>query len=484
MKKSLISLTRIILIVATLIASCVIINQPVQADAGPGPDPTISGVGPYQPRKTNVQMLSETVIIELPSSSQTPNQDKIQFNVKASFTMQNQSEIEETMQVIFPLTRPDTPWDNGRYDIVSSSFAVKVNGQAMPITEITTPSEMTTSPYTPSSDGKFYPDVRWAAFEATFPIHQEVLLEVEYNMRGGGGFTGIDYILETGAGWYGNILSADIILRLPYPVTNEVIKEANAGYVLSGNEIQWKMKNFEPTRKDNITVSVVNSSNWFSIMQLRSKVEQNPNDADSWYELGDQYTNLAIRFLAVGCEYIRAYDLSSTHLAGLAAQAYEKAIELRPNWGDAHLQLANILWFGNENVNKLFDYPLLNQQSNEVQPFKLDDLYVQRILKEIDLALSYKVTNEYYACRLYSYINKAIPELKLTLPATETVTPKPPIKTPTPTSTSTSIASVIPTQVPTPKADSTTSVYGLSIVVLVFLGIFVYFRVYRVKIQK
>jgi hypothetical protein len=485
MKKTFVSFTRIILIMATLFASCVVINQSVRADAGSGPDPTISGVGPYQPQKTNVQMLSETVIIELPSSSPTPNQGKVQFSVKASFTMQNQSEVEETMQVIFPLTRLDAPWDNGRYDIVSSSFVAKVNGQAMPITEITTPSEMIYSPNIPS-EGKFHQDVRWAAFEATFPIHQEVLLEVEYNMRGGGGFTGIDYILETGAGWYGNILSADIILRLPYPVTDEVIKEANAGYVLSGNEVQWKMKNFEPTRKDNIAISVVNSTNWFSITQLRSKVEQNSNDADGWYELGNQYTNLAIQFLAGGCEYSPAYNLISTHFADLAAQAYEKTIELRPNWGDAHLQLANILWFGNENVNKLFDWLNYNHQSNEVQvqPIKLDDPYVQRVLKEIDLALSYKVTDEYYACRLYSYINKAIPELKLTLSATETVTPKPPTETPVPTSTSTSIAFVMPTQVPTSKTDSSTSAYGFVFAALVVLGIFIYFRVYRVKIQK
>ena len=40
----------------------------VKADAAAPPDPTVGGVGPYQPQKTNVQMMSETVYIEVPPS--------------------------------------------------------------------------------------------------------------------------------------------------------------------------------------------------------------------------------------------------------------------------------------------------------------------------------------------------------------------------------------------------------------------------------
>jgi hypothetical protein len=465
------------------------INHSVQADAGPGPDPTISGIGPYQPQKTNVQMLSETVIIELPSSNPTPNWGEVQFSVKASFTMQNQSEVEETMQVIFPLTRLDVPWDTGRYHIISSSFVAKVNGQAVPITEITTPSEMTYSPQNGDpvspSEGKFYQEVRWAAFEATFPIHQEVLLEVEYNMRGGGGFSGIIYILETGAGWHGNIMSADIILKLPYAATDEVIKDASAGYVFSGNEVRWKMVNFEPTRKDNIAIRVVNSVNWFSIIELRSKLAQNPKDADSWYELGNQYTKVAIWFLTAECQYSPSYSLTSTHFADLAAHAYKKALELRPDWGDAHLRLANILWFGNENVHKWFSNYNHEDKTQLIRP---EDIYVQQVLHETDLAIAYGTTDDYYVCRLYSYMNNAIPQLELTPPPTKTLEPVLPTETLVPTSTAIMLPTstiTLPTQIPVSRKDSFSSVCnGIVFGVMLLLGVLIYISASKIKIWK
>lgn len=487
MQKSSLFLVRIFLIVATLVASCLTINQSAKADAAPGPDPTISGIGPYQPQKTKVQMLSETVLIEVNPS--TLSKTIYQIGVNANFTMQNQGQTEEKMQVVFPLTNLDGNMA-GSYDIIADTFVAKVNGQSVPITDITTPPDLTYSPksgdsLSPSED-KFYGDVLWAAFDATFPIHQKVTLEVEYKMRESSRFTGIEYILETGAGWYGNILSADIILKFPYPATDEIVESANPGYTFSGNEMHWKMANLKPTRESNLYIHVVQASAWQQILESRSKLEQNPSDADGWYDLGNQYTELSIWFLFGECIYSPAYNLTSTYFADLAAQSYEKAIQLRPNWGDAHLQLANILWFGNKNVNKWFDWLNNYHQSSkiQVQPIQTGDPYVQRVLEEIDLALSYKVTDEYLACRLYSYINKAIPELKLTLPATETVTPKLPTETPVPTSTSTSIINIMPVQVPASKANSSTSIYGFVIIAIILLGIFIYFWMYRVKSKK
>ena len=74
-----------------------------QADGAPPPDPTVGGVGPYQPQKTNVQMMSETVLIEVPPSPSNTEVPK-QIRVNASFTMQNQGQTEEQMDVIFPLS--------------------------------------------------------------------------------------------------------------------------------------------------------------------------------------------------------------------------------------------------------------------------------------------------------------------------------------------------------------------------------------------
>jgi hypothetical protein len=397
-------------------------------------------------------MLSETVLIELPAISPTPQEPKwysSQINVNASFNMRNQGQAEEMMQVIFPLTRLDFPWLTGSYEIIPSSFTAKVNGQSVPITEITTPVEMTYlsqsgDPITPS-EGKFYQDVLWAAFEVTFPAQQDVLLEVEYKMGGHGGFTGIEYILETGAGWYGNILSADIIVRLPYPATQEMIQAATPGYVFSGNDIVWKMKNFEPKRKDNLHVRVINSYDWPLILELRSKVEQNPDDADTWYELGNEYSKLSLRFQSGLCAGSWPYSIISQHFADLAAEAFENATLLRPDWGNAHFKLANVLWFGNQNVEKYFSH------SDNITPqiFEADALYVQEVLQELQLSWSNGITLETADCeisRLLTYLNTAMPNLALTPPATVTVTTMPSTETQTPTTTPTRLKT--PTDIP------------------------------------
>ena len=448
-------------------------NYSAHADAAPGPDPTISGVGPYQPQKTNVQMLSETVLIEVHPTNQFSQQTIVQ----ASFTMQNQGQTEEKMQVIFPLTNLDG-YMAGSYDIIPETFVAKVNRQSMPISEITTPVDMTYSPKSGEpvspSEGKFYGNVLWAAFDATFPVRQKVILEVEYKMKESSRFTGIEYILETGAGWYGNILSADIILRLPYPVTEEIVKSASPGYIFSNNEIRWKMKNFEPTRKDNMFMHVVNAQDWERVLELRSKLEQNPNEADTWSILGDEYARLALFSLTARCEYPVSYNIVSQHFVDLTVEAYEKAIAIRPEWGDVHLKLASILWLGNENVEKRFRS--YSDDSN-IQSIRLEDPYVQHALSELQLAWSYGL-EETSDCRLLAYMNSVFPELKLTPPAIETITPIPATQTPSHTPTAQmlpkmkTVTSASPSAIS--KKDSSPIRYDLAVGFIILLGVVVY----------
>jgi len=480
----------IFVIVAFFIIFCGIDPRIARADAAPPPDPTVSGIGPYQPQKTNVQMLSETVLIELPAVSPTPQEPKWysdQIDVNASFNMRNQGQAEEKMQVIFPLTRLDFPWLIANYEIIPSSFMAKVNGQSVPITEITTPPEMTYlpkngDPISPT-EGKFYQDVQWAAFDVTFPVQQDVLLEVEYKMGGYSGFTGIEYILETGAGWYGTILSADIIVRLPYTATQEMIQAATPGYVFSDNDIFWKMKNFEPERKDNLYVRVINSYDWPLILELRSKVEQNPDDADAWYELGNEYSKLGLRFQSGLCSGGWPYSITSQHFVDLAVEAYEKASLLHPDWGKAHFKLANVLWFGNQNVEESFSH---SDHSN-LQIFEADTPYIQTVLQELQSAWSYGITMENAECevsRLLSYLNSAMPELALTPTSTETVTlvPQTEMQTSTSTPTLLKLPTDVPSQTPTAtplsaqtKDSMPIASIGLVIGLLFVIGVLIYF---------
>lgn len=419
----------------------------VQADAGPGPNPFVSGVGPYEPQKTNVQMLYETVLIEIPAPnpSLVDNPLAKQIGVKAHFTMLNQSQIEETMQVVFPLTLLDVPWLTGRYDIVPSSFLVKIDGQPVSISEITTPPEMAYNPEPGMSvspiEGKYYQDVRWAAFEVTFPVGEKVILDIEYNMFGYGGFTGITYIVETGAGWYGKILSADIIVKLPYLTSDEILgRGTSPGYSFFGNEIRWKRANFEPSREDNIVLYVADVDAWLQILELRTKLEEDSNNAELWFTLGQEYERLATFELSYYCLYPElgskppGYQVISNTLLGLSIEAYEQAISIRPDWDRAHVAYAYALWRGDEKVQKRYSASRVNYD------IEIDSAFAERIAEELKLAWSSEssLTDHdvrYFSCVLLTYLDDAFPGLALTPPLTATPTMLPKTETPTPTLT-------------------------------------------------
>jgi hypothetical protein len=379
------------------------------ADAAPPPDPTVGGAVPYQPAKTNVQMLSETVTIDVPAQAST--EEPKQIHVRASFTMRNQGVAAETMQVIFPLTRLNF-WttEEALYRVDLDSFVVKVDGQAASLTQISTPPELTGS----DIDHGYVAEVQWAAFDAAFPVGQDVLLEVEYSMlneygNNGGpatGFTGISYILETGAGWHGNIGAAEITVRLPYPASEEAIIQANPGYVLSGDEIRWELRNFEPSRKDNLEVHVIHSATWGAVLELRAALEKNPGDADAWAELGDRYMSLGID---TGHQSVATI---SPYFAELALQARRKVVELQPDSAEAHFKLAQALWLGNPTVQR---WLILGETGQAPAP-SLEGPSIQEAVHELQFARSLG------SIEMIPAIYTAFPDQKLAPPFTPTPT--------------------------------------------------------------
>jgi len=430
--------------------------QPVKADAAPPPDPTVGGVGPYQPQKTNVQMMSETVFIDVPQSPSNIQEPK-QIKVKASFTMRNQGQMEERMQVIFPLTRLGYG-EQSLYEVEISSFGVKVDGQHVTTSEITTPPEV--------GD---YAEVRWVAFEVTFPVQQDITLQVEYEMlneygKYGEGFTGIAYILETGAGWFGNILSAEISLRLPYPVVEEAIKSANPGYLIAGNEMRWNLTDFEPIREDNLEVKVIHADYWTSILDLRSKVKQNPNDAVAWASLGDKYFDLINRREG----YIFEVD---RHFTELGIEARQQAVKLSPESSDAHYKLAEILWLSNPSVINKFR---MGGESTAPEP-SLDDPAIQEILQEMQSARFLGSTND------LPYFNKVFPNVIVSTNGIITVTPT---QTLAAFATSTTLPTVTPTVIALPSSTpvtfpiETSSSVNLGNLVLIALGLIIVGGIY------
>lgn len=456
--------------------------QSVKADAAPPPDPTVGGVGPYQPQKTNVQMMAETVFIDVPQSPPKPEPSK-PIKVNASFTMRNQGQAEEQMQVIFPLTRLAYDYNSEPpiYRVELSSFVAKVDGKPVAISQITTPAEIPEDPN--KVEHGFTMEVLWAAFPVTFPAKQDVSLQVEYEMVNqyaemeGADFTGIEYILETGAGWYGNILSADITVRLPYQIEEIALNYVQPGYIISGKELRWTLKDFEPTREDNLYVRVVQEESWRAIVDLRSKVKRNPKDIDGWVELASRYEFLSIHYAMGQKTYGFPYDLNH-RTSGLAVEARRKVVDLRPEWGDAHFQLAEILWYTDPKVEKIW-----GESSATLGSIQPNDPSIQEVLHELDLAWSYGLSenmswDEEY---LVEMINRTVPGLELAPPGapTATATKVPPAETLAPTATNTvsatdtALPTLIPMASPTPAATETRSPSRNNVLLVVALGLII-----------
>ncbi len=384
---------------------CLLSVRIAQADGAPPPEPDIGGLAPYQPIETNVQMMSEMVVIDvLPHPTRWTvsdlNWNSNRVKVNASFSLRNQGGTEETMQVIFPLSRLDYPWVTSSYNIISSSFIAKVNGTSVPTTSVSTPPELQAVPEgwdsTALPDGLFLPDVQWAGFDVVFPVQEDVIVEVEYEMRGDimSGLHHVDYILETGAGWYGRILSADIIVHLPYPATSESIPEIGKNCVFSGNDVHCNMKNIEPKREDNLTFSFIDTNEWLPTLELRARVEQYPKDAESWYGLAERYFRLSVWARDA------QFAIRDQKMLNLSKEAFERAVELNHNWGNAHLGLAKALWISNSGAGKL----------------TAENPVVQQVLLEMQLAASHGITEDNYAYDELSYdIRRIIPDLNQSL---------------------------------------------------------------------
>jgi len=275
----------------------------VLADASPPLYPPGSAVLP--PGQTMVQMVSETVEINI-----VPTGARAEY--EARFTMRNQGEATEQMDVRFPLTDGvswETIWD----------FAAFVDGEQVRVRKSVEPFNL--------GDTRI---ARWAVFPVTFEPGVDVLITVTYSTSisgwGWGGaydvgdsiqnaFFGsitpdtatVYYMLETGAGWYGPIESGVVTLRLPYAAGPVNVFDLDAGLaegrpgwgwrsaehflgpLFNEDEARWEFAQLEPTREDNLSIQFLWPEEWERIQALEAEAEENPDDLAIALELAGAY---------------------------------------------------------------------------------------------------------------------------------------------------------------------------------------------------
>ncbi|NJN45008.1 MAG: hypothetical protein HC806_10020 [Anaerolineae bacterium] len=199
------------------------------ADVAPPDNPPGGSLNPSQ--QTFVQMMSEEVIIDIPA---TLSPDMNFIRIDADFEMYNHGDNEEVMQVRFPMSEPNGSGNGyGGYPKIES-IVVQVDGESVLTTIVTS-----TNPLSVDD-----PDILWAAFDVVFPPKDTVVIDVSYNARPSiyYPFARVGYILETGAGWYDVINSADVIVRLPFEADRFLFdRDSYSTGVIEGEEIRWPL---------------------------------------------------------------------------------------------------------------------------------------------------------------------------------------------------------------------------------------------------
>jgi hypothetical protein len=201
--------------------------------------------------------------------------------------------------------------------------------------------------------------VPWAEFDAAFPPGQDVPIEVAYTLEASGEYPFIwfRYILSTGAAWKDAIGTADLIVRLPYPASDQNVlffsddAHANStpgstpGGVISGNEVRWHYDELEPTTDNNFEVDLVMPSAWKSSLTELNNINQNPKDGEAWGRLGKLYKAMAFSSRGKGFRTEPQLDPGGQELYQLSVQAYEKATSLEPKDPLWHAGFAELLGY-------------------------------------------------------------------------------------------------------------------------------------------
>lgn len=304
----------------------------VLADVAPPTNPPGSNPQPGS-EITQVRMVSENVLIEV--SGDTEPKSLGEARVTASFIMRNLGASDESMAARFPISVNDGFFN---YPEITD-LKIKVNGNQVSYRRANYPDVIYQSE-----------DLPWAEFDVTFPVNQDVTIEVTYTLQGSGYFpyTAFYYTLTTGAGWKDTIGSADVTLRLPYAATpqNVVLNtqigwaQSTPGGVIQGNEVRWHFENFEPGPYEAVGTMefpLVAPSAWQAVLTAQKNAEKYPNDGEVWGQLGKTYKEIFLMNKGYRS------DAGGEELYRLSVEAYEKCLDLLPNDAQWHAGFAHLL---------------------------------------------------------------------------------------------------------------------------------------------
>lgn len=204
----------------------------IKADLAPNP---VQAKGISVKNPTEIKMTYEKVTVYLTLDSSF---------VHCYFKLHNEGKAER-IQIGYPYM------NTSPYSLPNSTFApinVYQNGKKIDKINLFAPDPVSLRPNKNS----------WYLWDTHFDENETMEIEVSYSLPHGivksNLYYKFDYLLSTGAGWKGNIDTAEIIVTLKNFNINLILKTSPENFTVSGNQIIWKLYNIEPTTKDDISI--------------------------------------------------------------------------------------------------------------------------------------------------------------------------------------------------------------------------------------
>jgi hypothetical protein len=254
----------------------------IRADVAPPLTPPASSI--WAEPGTRVQMWSETVELD----ARGLVEDSGTVSVTARFRMRDSGSSPEQLRVRFPLEHPMGIGDAyGGFPAVQD-LAVYVDSQPVVTAETREP---TYSTYW----GEVGPEIRWATFGVAFPVGRDVTIDVAYTIQPTPDYDGtrLDYVMETGAGWWGAIERAEIVVRLPYPSSTirGSFRQADTWPAprFAGDSLRWVRWHVEPATDDNFYLLLAPPHLWVQVLTLERRIRNGEGTSADYVALTEAY---------------------------------------------------------------------------------------------------------------------------------------------------------------------------------------------------
>jgi hypothetical protein len=293
-----------------------------RADMAPFPAQEGNTFGPAA--ATNIQMISETVLIQLTDLTDTvleTGYPHLGAKVTADFTMRNPDNKPQLLGVGFPLQVPKQAIDAGSY-VKIKNLAAFVGGSAIETQLATVGSET------------------WSAWQMTF-APGDTFVRVTYDLPATTDACNAElgYVIHTGAAWAGPIGQADLIVRYPYAAEATFVSpkgiylgDSTAGYHVEGSDLHWHYENLEPTAANDLAVTFVAPECWLKVAAARAALNQH-GTADNYWHLATAYADIVFPH----------HGFNSPLIAQVADAQYQKALALDPQNPQINAEYAEFL---------------------------------------------------------------------------------------------------------------------------------------------